>query len=65
VHIHSFISLLWSDLLSVPYVNCISGKIGLKAELNRCITQAGYESNAGGASIFLRRPVTDLLWISS
>jgi ADP-glucose pyrophosphorylase len=31
--------------------NCILGKntqVGSKAELTRCITQAGYEINAGG-----------------
>jgi translation initiation factor eIF-2B subunit gamma len=39
----------------VKLESCILGKntqVGSKAELTRCITQAGYEINAGGESSF-------------
>lgn len=41
---------------------CILGKntqVGSKAELTRCVTQAGYEVGAGGKSQYL-----DVLWLS-
>ena len=46
-----FTTLVNPSLVSAKIDDCVLGKntkIGVKAELNRCITQAGYEVNAGG-----------------
>lgn len=46
-HAHSFVS--------AKIEGCVLGKntkIGLKAELIRCVTQAGYEISAGGLLYF-------------
>jgi ADP-glucose pyrophosphorylase len=51
VQLYTHGSALIKMLDRVKLDNCILGKntqVGSKAELTRCITQAGYEINAGG-----------------
>lgn len=54
--LHTHRSALIKMMDRVKLDNCILGKntqVGSKAELTRCITQAGYEINAGGGQSFL------------